>query len=342
MSGSKRRPGFFPGQLGIPALEDRLDQGPDARVGDRVAVVFHRHRAPGVEVHRAGEELADPDVVGHHLAAVPPGDVDRLPPLVRRPELEIDARGGGPGLHLHDVRRREPAVDPLALLEGAGVVVDPRVSRLAIGDGLLGLGDGVGQGRGAGKVGRLGRPARDARGVDHPGAVLCRRGLRRRGFGPSVLHGQASQADRRDPRGQPAGGSPSAPGAPLGPAAVGRKTGRDPHGKSLSWHPARAGGRGAVEAGPVDQRTWAVDRVGSTIHLRKRAVGVRSRWNGGAELGVGGGSVTLSLQFVSPHELPVDFVNLTRDNSDGNDFARRSGPAHCQSCNVAAHDFTNK
>ena len=57
-----------------------------------------------------------------YLAAVLAFDEDRLTTLVRVRELEIDAFGLGPGLHRHHIKRRQPAVDSLTLVESACVV----------------------------------------------------------------------------------------------------------------------------------------------------------------------------------------------------------------------------
>ena len=85
--------GFAGAELGLPVAGDGLYQGTDAGVGDRVAALLHCHRALGIEVHRAREQLEEPHVVRHDATAVAAFDEDRLAARVGRLELEVDAPG---------------------------------------------------------------------------------------------------------------------------------------------------------------------------------------------------------------------------------------------------------
>ena len=78
MSSRKVDDGLVGIQLDGPAFRERLEQGPDAGLGDRMPAVFHGARGGRLELERAGEQLVESDVVRQHLAAVPAGDVDRL------------------------------------------------------------------------------------------------------------------------------------------------------------------------------------------------------------------------------------------------------------------------
>ena len=68
--------------------------------------------------------------MSQHLAAVAAGDINRLAAMGGLLKLEVDALRFGPNLHGHDVQRRHPSGDPLALVERACVVFDAIVAGL--------------------------------------------------------------------------------------------------------------------------------------------------------------------------------------------------------------------
>jgi hypothetical protein len=194
-------------QLVRPALRDGLDQGPDPGLGDRVPRGAHGHRALGIESHRPRDPLAQTHVVGQDPAAMESLDVNGLPAAVRRLELEIDAHGVGPRFHLHDMPRRELAVESLSFHEGAGIIADSEVSRATFGDGLLGPGDRVHllAGRGEGLA-----PSTPRRGDSRRRRLRDCEGRRARSPTGDPLHIQESWA-RRDPQGSPGHQRPCIP-----------------------------------------------------------------------------------------------------------------------------------
>ena len=195
------------GQFVRPALRDRLDQRADPGLGDRVPRGAHGHRPLRIELHRARDPLAQPHVVRQDPAAMSPLDVDGLSAAVRRLELEIDAHRLGPRLHLHDMPRREPAVESLSFHEGAGIIADPEVPRAALGDGLLGPGDRVDL-----PLGRRdgGAPTLPGLGPFPSGRLRDREGRRARSPTRHALQVQERRA-RRDPQGSPGDQRPCIP-----------------------------------------------------------------------------------------------------------------------------------
>ena len=76
---------FLRAELDGPARANRVDQGADAGVGDRMAVVLHRPGRGRLELDRAGEEPGESHVVGQDLAVVAAFDVDGLAALAWAP-----------------------------------------------------------------------------------------------------------------------------------------------------------------------------------------------------------------------------------------------------------------
>ena len=107
-------------------LDQPLGQVLNADLGDRVAIALHRQRPIGLERHGAHHRPHTATGVGQHIAVIVAIDEDHFLSLhcLWSEEVEVDAEGLVPDLREDVFVLAEFAVDPLALDDRAGVILD--------------------------------------------------------------------------------------------------------------------------------------------------------------------------------------------------------------------------